>query len=201
MKRGLGERVFLSICVLIGMGIAAGVPAFALFNDAGSNPGNTFESSTLILVDNDTGNQVVSLPSASPNDSSTGCITVTYQGNDDANVRMYLSSPGTLAPYLTLTVTRGTDPDPSSPAFPSCGGFTADGTNYIGAGNGVVYSGAVSAYPTTYAGGIVDPPSGGAEVWSANEPHTYQYVISLNNNTAAQGQSSNVVFTWEARLP
>lgn len=201
MRRRLGERLFLSLCVLVGMGIAAGVPAFALFSDGGSVTGNSFESSTLVLVDNDAGSSVVSLVSASPSDSSTGCITVTYQGNDDANVRLYLSSPGTLAPYLTLTITRGSDPDPATPAFPSCGGFTADSTNYIGAGNGVVFSGALSTYPTSYASGIVDPPSGGPEVWSIDEAHTYQYAISLGSNTAGQAQSSNAVFTWEARLP
>ena len=40
-------------------------------------------------------------------------------------------------------MTRGTD---SSPSFASCANFTADSTNYIGSGAGVIYSGNLSAF-------------------------------------------------------
>ena len=80
-----------------------------------------------------------------------------------------------------------------------CTNFTADSTNYIGSGAGVIYAGLLSAYPTTYGAGIVDPTSGSPETWTTSEAHSYEFVISLNNNAAAQGLSSTATFTWEAR--
>ena len=95
-----------------------------------------------------------------------------------------------------LTVTRGTD---SSPSFDSCANFTPDATNYVGAGNGVVYSGPLSSFPASYAAGIVDPTSGSPETWSQSEAHSYRFVVTLQDDNAAQGLTGNALFTWEAR--
>src|SRR2546430_6967573 len=46
------------------------------------------------------------------------------------------STTGSLAQYLTLTVTRGTDP---SPSFPNCGGFQAATGVYCSRNNGIRY--------------------------------------------------------------
>jgi hypothetical protein len=109
---------------------------------------------------------------------------------------LYATVSGALAPYLTLTVTRGTD---SAPSFSSCANFTADATDYIGQGAGVVYQGSLSGYPTDYASGIVDPKPATPETWTTGEAHSYRFNISLDNNLAAQGLSATAAFTWEAR--
>jgi hypothetical protein len=110
-------------------------------------------------------------------------------------VRLYGSVSGGLAPYLTLTVTRGSD----SSAFDTCGSFVADSTNYIGAGAGVIYSGPLSGFPANWAGGLVDPTSSSPEVWQTSEAHAYRFAVTFGSNTAGQGQSASAAFTWEAQ--
>ena len=124
------------------------------------------------------------------------CIKVTMSGSRDSTVRLYASVSGSLAPYVNVTVTRGTD---ASPSFSSCASFSADATDYLGSGAGVVYSGLLSAYPASYASGIVDPKAATPETWSQNESHSYRFAITLANNAAAQGLSASATFTWEAR--
>jgi hypothetical protein len=193
-------RRVLTVWVAAGvlLAVAVGV-TFAAFSATTSNPNDTFATGTVAITDNDAGGTMLSISSGKPGQpsgTSTGCIKVTYTGSLDSTVRLYATVAGTLAPYLQLTVTRGTD---SAPSFASCTNFTADATNYIGQGAGVIFSGLLSAYPTNYAGGIVDPTSGSPETWTTNEAHSYKFVISLNNNSSAQGLSSTATFTWEAR--
>ena len=187
--------------VLAGVAAAAAVVcvgAYAGYRAALANSGNSFAAGSVALSDNDAGSALfTTLTSASPGDSQTNCIRVRFDGTLASTVRLYGTVSGALAPYLTLTVTRGTDPTPS---FGSCSTFTADAPNYVGAGSGVIYNGALSAFPSTYAGGIVDPQvGGGTETWTQNEAHVYQFALSVGSNTAGQGQSATASFTWEAR--
>lgn len=190
------RRVLRSLVVLGIVACCVATGTFAAFSAKTSSAANTLAAGTVTIADNDAGAAVVALPAASPGQSSTGCISVTYSGSLDAGVRLYAALTGSLAPYLTLTVTRGTQP---APAFSSCTGFTADATNYIGAGAGVVYSGALSGFPTSYAAGIVDPLPGSPETWTTGETHAYRFVVTLANNNAAQGLTQSAAFTWEAR--
>jgi hypothetical protein len=160
------------------------------------NPGALLSTGTVVVSDNSAGAAVLDLIAADPGTSASGCVKVTYAGSLASTMRVYATVTGTLAPYLTLTVTRGTD---SSPSFASCVGFTPDATNYVGAGNGVIYSGTLSAFPTSYTSGLVDPTSGSPATWTANTSHSYQLVVTQTSNNAAQGQSSTASFTWEAR--
>jgi hypothetical protein len=192
-----GSRHILRTLVVLGIvATCVATGTFAAFRATTANPGNSFAAGTVTIADNDAGSAVASLPAASPGQSSTGCIAVTYSGTLDAGVRIYASLTGTLAPYLNLTVTRGTDP---SPTFASCAAFTADAANYLGQGAGVVYSGLLSAFPTSYATGIVDPLSGSPETWTTSERHVFRFVVTLANNDQAQGRAQSADFTWEAR--
>jgi hypothetical protein len=180
------------------LAVTVGYSAAAFFNTT-SNSGDTFATGTVSITDNDAGTAMLSISNGKPGQPSatdTSCIKVTFTGSLDSTVRLYGNVSGSLASYLTLTVTRGTD---SSPSFDSCTNFTADGTNYIGQGAGVIYKDVLSNYPGTWGAGFVDPTSGSPETWTQNEAHSYKFVISLNNNPAAQGLSSTATFTWEAR--
>ncbi len=161
-----------------------------------ANTGNGFAAGTVNLTDNDTGAAGLTLSSALPGTSDTSCIRVTYGGSLDAGLRMYANVSGSLAPYLTLKVTRGTD---ASPSFDSCGSFTPDATDYRGFGPGVVYSGPLSAYPASYDVGVVDPPTGPVETWSPGENRSYKLTVTLGDDPAAQGLSAGATFSWEAR--
>lgn len=196
MKHRLRLRsVALPLAVILLAALVSETATYAMFNAKTTSNANNFATGTVVLSDNDSGGMVISLSNARPGASSTGCIAVASTGSLDSSVRLYATVGGTLAPYLNLTVTRGTI---ASPSFPSCAAFSADGTDYLGSGAGVIFTGALSAYPTTYAAGIVDAP-GSPETWSTNEVHVYRIVVTLANNPAAQGLSSSATFTWEAR--
>jgi hypothetical protein len=196
MSRRPTRRALYSILVVAIVSAVTATGTYAAFSGTTANPSNAFAAGTVSLSDNDASGSLLSLSSATPGNSSTGCIKVTYSGSLNANVRLYGSASGSLPSYLTLTVTRGTD---SSPSFASCSNFSADSTNYIGAGAGVIYSGNLSAFPGTYASGVVDPTSGSPATWSTNSARSYKFVVTVQNNAAAQGLSSTASFTWEAR--
>ena len=189
------RRIFRAMVVVGLTGLVAAVGTYAAFSSPTSNGSNAFAAGTVSISDNDAGGSLMSLSNAKPGASSTGCIVVTYGGTLDSTVVLYGSTTGSLAPYLSLSVTRGT----SSGPFNSCAGFTADVTNYIGAGPGIIYSGTVSSFPTSYATGLVDPTAGSPETWTTSEVHAYMFVVSLVNDPAAQALSSTASFTWEAR--
>ena len=190
------RRRLLRSLPIVGLVVACvGTGTLAAFSSASSNAGNTVAAGTVQLADNDAGAAVVPLPAAAPGQSSSGCIAVTYNGTLSAGVRLFATLGGSLAPHLTLTVTRGTQ---AAPAFNSCTGFTPDAANYIGAGPGVVFNGALSGFPTSYASAIADAP-GAPETWTTGERHVYRFVVTLGGSLAAQGLSQTATFTWEAR--
>ena len=126
---------------------------FSAFRAGAFNSGNSIASGSVKLTDNDSGSAMFSLGSATTGDSDTSCIKVSYQGSLPATVRQYATVGGSLASSLSVKVTRGS----GTTSFDDCTGFSADATNYIGAGAGVVYDGYLSDFPGTYAAGIADP--------------------------------------------
>jgi len=191
------RKLLLTVLLLGAGGVAAGAGTWSAFSATTANSGNGFAAGTVTVGDNDAGGALVSLPAnAKPGDTSTRCVLVSYTGSLPSTVRMYATVSGALAPYLSVTVTRGTD---SSPSFPSCAGFVPDPVNYGTGTIGVVYQGKLSGLPSTWAGGIVDPMTGSPESWTQSEAHAYRYVVSVDNDPAAQGVSAAATFHWEAR--
>ena len=190
------RNLLLLVLLFAAAAATAGKVTYSAFISTTSSAGNSFASGTVSIGDDDEGGALLTLNAAKPGDSNAGCIKVTYGGSLDAKVRLYATVSGALAPYVTLTVKRGTD---ATPAFKSCTSFTADATDYIGAGAGVVYSGALSQFPASWSAGIEDPTSGAAETWTTSEKHSYQFVVSVNDDNANQGLSASITFLWEAR--
>ncbi|MDQ3990996.1 MAG: CalY family protein [Actinomycetota bacterium] len=187
----------LSTALVVGVaGAVAGAATYSAFSATATNDGNTFAAGTVVLGDNDAGGAVLSLDNAKPGDTSVGCIRVIASGSLESTVRMYAAVTGTLGPYLTLTVTRGTD---ASPSFKSCQGFSPDDADYGLGAPGRIFSGPLSSFPSDWGTGVADPPSGTPEVWTTDEAHSYRFHITLQDDNAAQGRSSTVTFTWEAR--
>lgn len=156
------------------------------------NAANTFSAGTVSLTDNDAGSALFSLVNARPGAPVANCLQVTYTGSLTAGVRLYGSFAGALAPYVRVTVTRGTD---TAATFGSCTGFTADVANYRGLGPGVLFSGPLSTYPTSFTAGLVDPVA----AWAPNAKVSYRFSAEIIDTNAAQGLSSTATFTWEAR--
>jgi Concanavalin A-like lectin/glucanases superfamily len=112
-------------------------------------------------------------------------------------VRLYGSTGGSgLDAYLDLTITRGTIP---SPSFDSCTGFTADTTDWLGLGGGVIYAGTLAGFGDDWTSGTVDAMPSVPEAWTTGESHAYKLTLSVQDNNGAQGKSMSQTFTWEAR--
>jgi hypothetical protein len=195
-RRRAGIRLLVSAAVLTLASVAWSAATWSALNDSSVTPGNTVTAGSVDLSDNDSGGGMLSLGSARPSDTVTGCIRVTYSGTAPAKVRIFGAAGGTgLANYLDLTVTRGT----LSPAaaFGSCATFAADTTNYLGSGNGIIYLGTVAGFPAAGAGALVDPSAPGA-TWNTGDVHSYRFQATLRNDPAAQGKTASPSFTWEA---
>ena len=192
------RRLLLSALVVGLVAALAGAATFSAFSNTTGNAANSFANGTVTLNDNDGGGTLLTLTNAVPGDTATGCIKVTYAGSLPADVKLFGSVSGALAPYLTLKITRGSD---SGSTFPGCGSFTADTRDYNGQGAGVVYNGNLSGFPSSYAAGITDPDNstGTAETWNTSEAHAYKLEVTLQNDPAAQAQTASSSFTWEAR--
>jgi len=189
---------------IAGAGLALAVAAvsagagYAAFRAVASNDGNSFAAGSVALADNDAGTAMfTTLTSARAGDSETSCITVRSDGSLPSSVRLYGAVAGALASHLTLTVTRGSD---GAPGFDDCTGFDPDDPDYVGQGGGVLYSGTLSSFPSTWAAGIADlAEAGGSEVWTDGEVHVYRLEVRAGTSTAAEGLSATASFTWEAR--
>jgi hypothetical protein len=191
----IGTKLALTALVLGVLGTIAGVGTWSAFSATTDNSGNAFASGTVQIGDDDSGSAMLSLSNAKPGDSDAACIVVDYAGSLPASVKLYGSTGGSgLAQYLDLKVTRGT----KSSGFDACGDFTADATDYIGSGPGVIYDGTLQGYPDGYGAGIDDAPGSG-ETWTSGETHAYKFVVSVQNDGAAQGLNASQAFTWEAR--
>jgi hypothetical protein len=198
-RQPAARRVLVAVLMLGVIGVFGGYGSYSAFTATTSNTGNTLAAGTVSIADNDGAGTLVTLSNAKPGSTDTGCISVNYTGSLAANVGLYVSSlTGTgLGAYMTLTVTRGSF-SPSAPAFRSCTNFVADGTNYIGAGSGVIYNGNLSAFPTTYATGL-EPTTGSPATWTNGDSHVYKFTVTLQDVNAAQGLTATAGFTWEAR--
>src|SRR4051812_33817710 len=152
----------------------------AAFTATTTNPGNAFAAGTVALSDDDAGNALFTLSNLKPGDSTTQCITVTYTGTLGAQLRMYAATTGTgLGADLNLKLTRGAFATP--PGGGDCTGFTADTTDYISHGAGVLYDAALGSFASTWGTGTVDASASTpatAEVWTTNEKHAYQLTIT-----------------------
>jgi hypothetical protein len=178
---------------------AAGGITYAAYTATTANSGNSIEAGSVELSDNGDGTSMMSLSAAVPGNTASACIKVTYDGSLPARVRLYGTTTGTgLDQYLDLRVTRGVY-NPTEPAFKSCSNFQADGTNYIGAGNGVIYNGTLQGYADDYASGLVDPLAGSPESWTTGEVHVYKLDVTLQADFAAQNRTATQAFRWEAR--
>jgi hypothetical protein len=166
------------------------------FNQVSSNASNALSAGTISITDNDAGTALLSLTNAKPGDTATGCVVVSYSGVAPSSVVMYGTPGGTLGDFLDLKVTRGTIS--GTPVANSCTNFTADAVNYIGQGNGVVFSGVLSTWPATSAAGVVDPVAGTPRIWATGESHAYRVQVTLQSALAAQGRTATQTFTWQA---
>lgn len=159
----------------------------AAFSDTTDNGANSWASGDVVLNDDDSGAVLFNASNLKPGDSVAKCITVTYSGSLNASVKLFASAPsGTLAPYLNLTVEQG-----SGGLFGDCTSFSPDASPK--------YTGTLDAFAATHQnwgnGWGSFTPTGGAP----DDPKTYRFTYTLQDDNNAQGKSTSTTFTWEAQ--
>ena len=186
------KSILRSLLAVGAVGAIAAFGTFSAFSSTTENPGNQITAGTVTLSDNDAGSALYSVGNGKPGTTVDRCITVTYSGGLDSDVRLYL--PETVTPlgqYVDLTVTPGTD---ASPSFGDCAGFVADPAP--------LYSGTLGAFRTAYnswATGLADSPEGETK-WSTGDTVTYRFQLTVQNDNNAQGLATGTHrLVWEAR--
>lgn len=194
--RSLAVKLAATAAALLLSAAVWSAGTWSAFDRTASSPGNAVATGSVALSDNDGGAPLLSLTGARNGSSVTSCVKLTYGGTVPADVRVYGAVSGTgLDTYLTLTITRGTIA--GTPAAKSCTGFSADATDYLGRGAGVIYSGNLSAFPTSAGTALVDPTSALDAQWNAGEAHAYKLTVTMNSASGA-GKSATADFTWLA---
>jgi hypothetical protein len=186
------KSLLRSLLLIGAAGAVAAFGTFSAFSSTTDNPGNEIDAGTVALSDNDSDSALYDVSGAKAGTSVDRCITVAYDGDLNADVKLYLpDAVGPLAPYLDMTVTPGTD---ASPTFGDCTGFVADGAP--------IFTGTLAGFRTAHSGwanGLVDNPGSDAE-WGPGDEVTYRVQLTLQDDNNAQGKVTGTHrFMWEAR--
>jgi len=182
----------------------------AAFFASTDNAGNSWQTGSVVLHDNDSGAALFATGSHSglkPGSTKSRCIRIDYTGDLPADIRMYATTPPTgaasLDPYLLMSVERGADVDWDTPVAADCtAGFTPTSTPTF-------------LYNTAPANGSADQTrtlahlkanhrnfDTGLLVSAGTSQHTHltlRITYSVMDNNDAQNTQSSATFTWEAR--
>ncbi len=161
----------------------------AAFSDTTSNGANNWAAGSVEISDDDANSALVSVSGLVPSDTASKCLNVSYTGSLASAVRLYATgySDSGLGQYLTITVEEGTGA--SGGATLSCSGFTG-GTS--------LYTGTLDGFATTrasYATGV----STWAPTGASTEVKSYRLTWTVQDDNNANGTSTQVSLTWEAR--
>jgi hypothetical protein len=189
------QKTLITMLIIGVAGSLAGFGVFSAFSSTTSNTGNDFTAGSVSIGDNDGSTAMFNaVTGGKPGVTLDRCIRVTYTGNLDADVKLYLSSgaAGSLSQYVDMVIQPVTFA--SAPAFPSCAGAVNDGS--------ALYTGTLANFRDTrnsYANGISDYPGAGTK-WVNNDAVYYKVSYTVQDTNLAQGLTTNTHdFTWEAR--
>jgi predicted ribosomally synthesized peptide with SipW-like signal peptide len=191
---GRVRKALFTVLVLGIVTSVAGMATFAAFTSTTSNDGNVFAAGTVFISDNDSSSAMYNVSNKKPNDATTGCIKVTYQGSLPSDVKLYWTPNGsdTLSQYITLSIDKVTYA--SEPTFPGCGTPSTTAN---------VFNATMNTLGTTYAGGISVYPGSQTE-WDQNDAAWFKFTLTLQDNAAANSGTGTAKttgthsFTWEA---
>jgi hypothetical protein len=193
---GVVVKLAATVAVLAVGALLIGTATWSNLNATATNPSNSINVGTVQLTSGSFTAPVISLTSAKPGAVSTGCIQITNSGTLSVQMKLYGTSSGTgLNEYLKLVVTRGSFS--GTPPAGSCTGFTADTTNYIAQGVGVIYSGTLANWPSSASSALPDPTASSPATWSPQATHSYQFQVTVLSDARAQGLTGHETFTFE----
>lgn len=161
---------------------AAAASLAALRDDRARAPRLTLDTSAALFGAHNAANLL-------PGQQAEACTTVANAGDGRGRAALYAPAvTGELAPFLTLTVTRGARPASSSS---SCAAFTPDSTAYGLDDPGVIFRGKLAEFPNKTASALIDPAD-----WPAGAAHAFRFELALTDDPASEGRSAS----WDLRL-
>lgn len=212
--RSAASRTLLVAAVPVGLVLSAAVvwqSTAAAFSAVTDNTGNTWQTGSVVLGDNDGGAALFDSSRDSglqPGSTRSRCIRVDYTGSLPANIKLYVTTPNagatSLDGYLVMSVERGQNVASGATVAPDCSaGFAAQSTPVF------VWNTKAASDPTadqskTLAGlkSAAHDYASGLLAGSAipqNTSLTYRITYAVADNNAAQNTQSTATFTWEAQ--
>ena len=174
------------LAVLLPLAVSAMVvhTTQAAFTATTSSAGNSWTAGHVSLTNDTAGAAIFSASLIVPGNTGTSCVSVTYTGNVNAAVRLYVPSlTGSLASSLDTVITEGTGASDSA-----CTGFVS---------STVLFTGTLAAFAAAHSAW-----ASGISAWtpaaSSNTSRSYRIQWTLQDDNAAQSQSVTGAFTWEA---
>jgi hypothetical protein len=144
----------------------------------GTSNGNSFETGTIALSDDDQGRSLFDLFDMAPGRPSTQCITVTYQGSVlPVDVSMLAEAQGDLTRYLRVRIEQGTGGN-----FDSCADFVAESSVFEGTLASLAVEGALEV----------------ARIRSDSTELSYRFTFDIADESDAVGASASASIIWEA---
>jgi len=148
----------------------------------------TWTAGTVTITDDAPGSTLFTATDILPGDSGNRCVTVTFAGSADSDVRLYATASGALGTDLQLTVEQGTL------AGADCSNdFTADSGAPVSSGTLSAFATAAFDYASGY--GVWTP----AALSGATKVYRLTWTLDPATPTSSQGASASATFTWESR--
>jgi len=212
--RSTGVRSLLVAAVPVGLVFSAAVvwqSTAAAFTATTDNSGNTWQTGSVVLTDNDGGSALFSSALDSglkPGSARSECIRVDYTGSLAASIKLYVTTPtsGTVAldPYLVMSVEQGQNVTSATTVAPDCSsGFTSTSTATF------LYNTKVASDPLANQAATMTALKSAAHDYSTgltvgtavaqNTSLTFKITYSVKDDNNAQNAQSMASFVWEAR--
>ena len=144
----------------------------------GTVSGNSFETGTITLVDDDQGRSLVRLDNMGPERPVERCIRISYEGTIlPVELTLVASTTGELARYLRVEIEKGT-----GAGFDSCVGFQPTEATYTGTLSELAARDAI--------------PVG--TIRNEGASASFRFRFEVLDERQAVGRSSTADFVWEA---
>ena len=119
----------------------------------------------------------LTMPAGAPGDTAVSTTTIVRRGPDPAAVRLSADVTGDLAPFLHVTILRG----------------SGEAAAWVPDAGAPLFVGTLAGLPADWDSGVPDG------TWHAGERHTYRIVVTLMDDPRAQGRVAEATFRWESR--
>jgi hypothetical protein len=178
------RRNLLLALLLLLIAVIVAVGSLAVFTSSSVNPDNVAATGSLSITNTEEGQAIFSATGMVPGDTTEGTVTIQNSGDVSGRFRLTDSGltdtqlpgggTGVLSTVLQLTITD-LGPD----------GAPGGGDDVTPA----VYSGALNAMPDLDLGS-----------WSANERHTYRFLVEFpaSAGNEFEGRQTKVTYNWDA---